>query len=494
MKRMTGYDAAFLYDEKPDEPQHTLKVSIWGPEASAAYTLARTRTFIRSRLHRLELLRWRAVRVPLDLYHPVWIEDRDLDLGHHVRRRAVPRPGGRDELCEEISDIASRPLDPKRPLWELWMLEGYEGDKVVAVLKMSHALADGAASKRLLEMLYADQPFELEDLDERAHPTDDPQLDAHPWAGEGEAPPSGWTLFKDAARDRARAVTLELPRVGRTTRAVQRALHNSPIARLYHGRRISLLNSPPTPFSGPPPSAKRAFHFATIPLGEVCEVGRALDCTVTDVVLATVAGALRRYLGHHRALPGLPILAHMPASIRTAEEAGEWGNRITARPLSLPTHIADPVERLRASSEIVREAKEDLRRRQGANVEDWLRWLPPYAAKGIGTLARTFVRMRPHFPGGITVTSVRGPERALHAPGGPVENLISVGHVKYVAGLNCTVWSYDGKLNFGLYACADAVPDLALLSDLIARSFEDLRKAAEKESTRLEPSRSRNTT
>jgi diacylglycerol O-acyltransferase len=470
MQRMTGYDAAFIYDERPEEPQHTLKVAVWGRAASAAYSLERTRSFVRRHLGELPPLRWRAVRVPFDLYHPVWIDDRDVDLAHHVRRRALPQPAGRAELCEEISEITSIPLDPARPLWELWMLEGYEGGKVVAVLKMSHALADGAASKRLLEMLYAEAP---------------PDDDAFAWAGAGEAPPSAWALLRDAARDRFRAATREIPRLGRASRRVLRTLRTTPRDRIYQGRRISALASPPTPFAGRP-SPKRSFHFATVPLDAAKDIRRDLDCTITDVVVATAAGGVRRYLQHRRALPGLPTLAHMPASIRSEAERNEWGNRITTRPFSLPTHVADPLARLRAASEIVRETKNDLRLRRGADLEDWLRWLPAYAAKGISRLARTLVRMRPEFPGGVSVTSVVGPAAELQAPGGPVENLISVGHLKYVAGLNITVWSYAGKLNFGLYACPSAVPDLGRLADMLATSFEELRKAAAREAARVD--------
>ncbi len=473
MQRMTGYDAAFIYDERPQEPQHTLKVAVWSPEASGGYSLDATRRFVRSRLPELPPLRWRALRVPFDLYHPVWVDDPALDLDFHVRRRAIPRPGGRRELCEEISEIASRPLDPRRPLWELWMLEGYEGEKVVAVLKMSHALADGVASKELLERLYAERPIDAEGAAAA-------ELPAWP----GEPLPSRWTLIRDAVRDRTRSAFYDLPRLGRVTHAVRRALRRSPIAHVYQGRRISVLSSPPTPFAGPP-GESRSFHFATVSLDEAKEIRRDLGCTVNDIVLATAAGAIRGYLRSHRALPGLPTLAHMPASIRDADDE-LWGNRITTRPLSLPTHIADPVLRLRAASEVAREAKEDLKRRRGANLEDWLRWLPPIGTKSIGRAARLFVRLRPDFPGGVTVSSVPGPREALHAPGGPVENLISVGHVKYVAGLNITVWSYAGKLNFGLYACPKTVPDLWRLAEFVNESFDELRKAATREAARIE--------
>src|SRR5437867_1351899 len=154
---MSGFDAQFIYDEQPEEPQHTLKISFLSAAASAAWSFESARRDLARRIAAIEPLQWRAVRVPLDLHHPVWVADPDLDLDWHVRRTAVRAPGGRDELCEAISQILSVPLDPDRPLWELWWLEGYEGG-VVAVLKISHALADGAASRRLLELLHTPEP------------------------------------------------------------------------------------------------------------------------------------------------------------------------------------------------------------------------------------------------------------------------------------------------------------------------------------------------
>jgi WS/DGAT/MGAT family acyltransferase len=487
MQRMTGYDAAFIYDERPDEPQHTLKVSIWSPEASAHYSLEGTRRFVAARLPQLPPLRWRVLRVPFDLYHPVCVDDPALDLTFHIRRRALSAPAGRKELCEEVSRIASCPLDPERPLWEMWMLEGYLGDRVVAVLKMSHALADGSASKELLERLYAD-PTAGGEAGERATGAEAGERATGAEAGASAHParplPSRFTLLRDALRDRIRDALVELPRLSRTTHRVRTALRRTPIARIYRGRRISLLSSPKTPFSGRP-GRGRSFYFATVPIDEAKAIRRQFDCTLNDVVLATAAGALRGYLREHKALPGLPILAHMPACIRADGEREAFGNRITTRTLSLPTHMADPVERLRAARALAGEAKEDLQRRRGANLEDWLRWLPPVASKGIGYAARLFVRMNPEFTGGVTVSSVPGPRRRLHAPGGSVENLVSVGHVKYVAGLNITVWSYAEQLNFGLYACPSSVPDVARLADHINQSFEELRKAATHEAARI---------
>jgi hypothetical protein len=153
--------------------------------------------------------------------------------------------------------------------------------------------------------------------------------------------------------------------------------------------------------------------------------------------------------------------------------------------MDFPTHIEDPVERLRAVATIAAEAKRDVAVHRGANLEDWLRWLPPSAPKLLSGLARLVVRLRPELPGGVCVSSVRGPESLLHTVGGPVENFVSVGHMKFMAGLNMTVWSYAGNLNVGLYACAEAVPDLWRFAEFAVEAFEELNEAAAQEAARI---------
>src|SRR5512139_2060566 len=127
MRRMTGFDAQFVFDERSGEPQHTLKLAFLDARASAGFGVDAARRHVAARLAHLDPLRWCTARVPFDLHHPVWREGGTPDLGWHVRRAAIPAPAGRSELCEVVSQIASAPLDPRRPLWELWLLEGYEG-------------------------------------------------------------------------------------------------------------------------------------------------------------------------------------------------------------------------------------------------------------------------------------------------------------------------------------------------------------------------------
>jgi diacylglycerol O-acyltransferase / wax synthase len=458
MQRVSGYDAAFLYDERPEEPQHTLKVAVWGREASARYSLERTRRLLAARVAELPPLRWRAVRVPLDLHHPVWVEDPELDVARHLHRLALPAPAGHRELVETISEIASCPLDPDRPLWELWMLEGYRGDRVVAVLKMCHALADGGETRELLERLYVGEP------------------EAETARLVGEPLPGRAALVRDALRDRVR----DLGRLPGLLRAAWRAWRREAPARPADVPRVSMFASPATPFAGPP-SRRRSFDFASVPLDDARAIRHAFGTTINDVVVATVAGALRAYLRERDALPGLPTLAHMPASIRAPDELGRFGNRVTSRPIALPTHLADPVARLRAAAAATRDAKQRIARMRGTCLEDWMRFGPPSLTKLVGRGMRALVRLRPDLPGGVVVSSVKGPETPLCAPGGPIETLVSVGHVKYTAGLNVTVWSYADQLNFGLFACARAVPDLDHVAVRIAEAFAELRGAAGRE-------------
>jgi WS/DGAT/MGAT family acyltransferase len=461
---MSGYDAQFVYDERPTEPQHTLKVSIYSAEASARYSFDGAKRELRGRLRDLPPLRWRAVRVPLDLHHPVWVEDPELDVERHVFRLVLRAPGGRRELCDAISRVTSRPLDPNRPLWEMWMLEGYQGGRIVSVLKMSHALADGGASRELLERLYSQRPV------------------AAPTTGSAPLPseslPSRWTLVRDALRDRLRDAVVELPRLVRASLAARRRFRAARRSGdLPDGGSLPLLRWPHTPFSGSL-SRRRAFHFTSVPLDDARKIRRARDCTINDVVLATVAGAARRYLLAHGALPDLPTLGYMPVSIRERHEVGTWGNHFTAQSVALPTQLECPLARLRAVARATARIKAEVALRRGALFEEWMGRLPPVVLKVLSYTARTLAQVHPHAPGSICVSSVRGPAERLHTLGGPVENFISVGHMKYSAGLNVTVWSYADRLNFGLYACARAVPDLWRISEQIDAAFEELLEAA----------------
>ena len=469
MRRLSGFDAQFVFDERPAEPQHTLKLAFLDARASAGFDLVAARRHVAARLARLDPLRWRVAHVPLDLHQPVWLESGAPDLHWHVRRAAIPAPGGRDELCEAVSQLASVPLDPRRPLWELWLLEGFEGDKVVLALKLSHALADGGESRILLERLF------------------EPTPETGPLPVREEV--SGAALLGAGLRDRARDLAA-LWRVAR--RAVAVAWRRARSERPAPGElpAPTRLRSPRTGLGGPL-GPRRAFHYQTVSLAAAREVSRTFGCTLNEVLIATVAGGVRRWLREEGRLPGLATIGHLPLSTRSEAERGTWGNRVVSLSFALPTQIADPVERLRDAARESARMKAELAARRGALPEDWQNALPPLFTKAYAALARLVARVRPRLSGGVVVSNVRGPEQPFALGAGRVENVVSVGHVKWVSGLNVTAWSYAGQLNLGLYACADAFPELGRVAALLGEAFEELVKAAGRERARIDAEGSR---
>src|SRR5207302_6274245 len=183
MERMTGLDAGFLYMETPTLHMHTLKIAVIDPaNVPGGYSFDLLKEVLATRLRYLLPFRRRVVEVPFGLHHPVWIEDPDFDLDYHVRRVAVPAPGGPHEFGDLISDIASHQLDRRRPLWELWVVEGLEHGYIGVVAKIHHAAADGvAAAAMLANVLGVGEP-----------------ADSDPW--KPDPIPSDWQLFVGAVK------------------------------------------------------------------------------------------------------------------------------------------------------------------------------------------------------------------------------------------------------------------------------------------------------
>jgi WS/DGAT/MGAT family acyltransferase len=457
VRRLTAIDAQFLYVEAldPSSHTHTLKVSVLGPSPHTPYSFDLAKAQLRSRIGLLPPFRWRLVQTPLAIHHPVWIEDPDFDLEWHVRRMGCPAPGGDRELCELISDIASRPLDRTHPLWELWVIEGLSGDRIATVAKVHHALADGVASAELLNQVYDHAPV-----------ADPPPPDT--WVP--EAVPARRTLAWAATRDVARLLAAGLPTIVRLSR---RARQHKRIAGLVVSEQPpKLFQAPTTPFNRPL-TPHRSFAIASFSFADVRAVRAAFGTTVNDVVLAVAAGALRRYLERHGALPAGPLVGGMPVSVRTEAEQGTWGNRIVQIYVSLPTDVADPVERLAAAHRSATAAKADLEATRGARLENWLELLPLPVLKAIG---RIFVRQvrAGRSPNNVTISNVPGPRSPLFIDGAPVEAFYSVGPLMSGTGLNITAWSYVDQLNVAILACRELVPDLWDLVDLLRDELDVL--------------------
>ncbi|HEX4539779.1 MAG TPA: wax ester/triacylglycerol synthase family O-acyltransferase [Acidimicrobiales bacterium] len=465
MERLTGIDAGFLYMETPTLHMHTLKISIVDPTTvPGGYSFARVGEVLGERLHLVPPFRRRLVEVPGGLHHPLWVEDPEFDLAHHLHRAQIAAPGGPRQLGELISDIASRQLDRRYPLWELWVVEGIEHDHIGFVAKIHHAVADGVAAAAMLANV----------LEAEADPRPVAPPSA-PWRSEAIPPPT--ERLVDGLRDLLRNLA-SLPGLLRRT--------VSGLAAVIRRRRSGAL-SPPLPFSTPRTSFNRAltpnrwFAMTSLPLDEVKAVRRAFDATVNDVVLALCAGALRRYLDDRGELPDRPLLAGVPVSAGTADQEQRLGgNKVSNLFTSLRTDIADPVERLRAIHDVTQAAKEVQDALGSELLIDWSEITPPriFAAwMRLYSRLRLADRHRP--PINLVVSNVPGPRQPLHIAGGRLLDLYSMGPILEGIGLNITVWSYVDRLGFGLVACRETMPDIWDLADHLRDALAELLKAAQ---------------
>ncbi|HEY2815288.1 MAG TPA: wax ester/triacylglycerol synthase family O-acyltransferase [Acidimicrobiales bacterium] len=461
MERLTGLDASFLYNETPTLHMHTLKYAVLDVSTvPGGYDFARFQFELERRLHLLPPFRRRLVDVPLGLHHPVWIEDPDFDLPYHVRRIAVPPPGGRAEMDAVIAEIASWSLDRRRPLWEIWMLEGLEGGRVGFLAKIHHTLADGVAAAALLSNVMASSPEEV-----------DPIPPSRPWRP--ERVPTAWRLLVDALRDFLIGLG-RLPRLlGRTLPRVRAMQRHRKTATVTPPRPI--LDTPRTPFNGAL-TPHRSFATSTLVLSDLKHVKTAFGVTMNDVVLAMVAGSLRAWLAKRDLLPDRALVAGVPVSTDDPDDIARLGgNKVSNMFTSLRTDIDDPVERLRAIHEVTGAAKE-MHNVLGADMlADWSEYTPP---KPYSWVMRQYSRLglaeHHNPPINLVVSNVPGPREPLFVAGARLEGVYSVGPILEGIGLNVTVWSYCDHLNVGVIACREHIADPHEITDGMALALDEL--------------------
>ena len=462
MERLSGLDAGFLYMETPTQHLHTMKVAVIDPSgAEGGYSFDRVREVLAAHLHRLPAFRRRVVPTPFRLNHPVWVDDPDFDITNHLHLTSAQPPGGQAELDRIVSDVAGRPLDRSRPLWELWVVEGLENGHVGFVAKIHHSVADGVKAAEMLTRVLTP--------DSRAGVPED---GGGPWTG--EPVPGRRALLAAAVRDWARDLTALPALLGRTLRGLYRVVK----------RRRSGADVPPPPFATVSAPFNRSlvpartFVSTTLSLPDVKAVRSAFGATVNDVVLAVCAGALRRWLDQHGGVPARPLIAGVPVSTRDEFKVGR-ANSVSNLFTALPVHMADPLERLSEASRMMAAAKEQHRALGPEILEDWSQVTPPAPFQA---LTRAYSRLRladRHRPPiNLIVSNVPGPTSPLYVAGARLVGIWSMGPILENIGLNITVWSYLDQLNFGLVACPDAVPDLRQLAGQLHDALEELRKAA----------------
>lgn len=439
-------------------------------EMTGGYDFKVLKKLFAERMHLLPSFRRRVVEVPFGLAQPVWVEDPEFDLDHHLRRAAVPSPGSLHELAEFVSDYASRPLERSKPLWEAALVEGLEGGRVAVVTKLHHAMMDGGAGMELLGVLFNVKP------------------------GEEEIPPSTerWNPepLPSAATLLAWAVLEQITRPVRVVQALTEAGRGVG-ASLLSGRSGSgsakgpeppkLFEAPRTSFNHAL-SPHRSVGFWRSRLADFKQVAKAFDAKVNDVVLAACTSALRGYLEDLGELPEVPLVASVPIALR-AKPDGDGGNHISMMLIPLPVHEPDPIERLRTIRLATRRGKEGHTEAGGnviQNVTDVLSVLstPGLLAGLMEAYSSSHLADRLPPMWNVVISNMPGPPVPLYCAGARVEAIYPMGPVVDGCGLNFTVLSNADDMDIGIMACRELVKDVEGLGLRFAEGLDELLNAA----------------
>ena len=466
MQRLSGMDATFIHMETPDMHMHVVGTIVLDPSTMpGGYSFDTIKRTIQERIHLIPPFRRKLAMVPFNLANPVWVEDADFDLDAHIHRIAVPAPHTMRELAEIVNDVASRPLDRARPMWEMWVVEGLEDGHIALVSKLHHSAIDGVTGADLMVHLFDLEP-EGADIEPPGEWKPDPK-------------PSDFELVGHALRS---SLTQPVGLVKMLVKAGQGLLGAVQIARnSEEGKPGPTLpfTAPQTPFNGAI-TGHRAVAFGRCSLDDMKLIKNTYGTTVNDVVLAACTMSLRKWLIDHDALPDRPLVGSVPVSVHadTPEDAGT--NRVSAMMVSLPVHLDDPVEQLLLIREDTKNAKE-VHKAIGADTLTGLaEFAPPRLLNRASKLYSQLNLADRHRPvHNLVISNVPGPPIPLYCAGGRVLATYPMGPILEGAGLNLTVLSNMGNVDFGAIACKEMVPDLWDIATGFGDAVQVLKKAAE---------------
>jgi len=461
--RLSALDHSFLFLERPHAPMHVGSIAIheMGPlrGREGGVDIDLLRRGIAGVLHRIPRYRQRLAWVPIE-GTPVWVDDEGFNLDYHVRHTSLPRPGDTNQLRQLAARVMAQRLDRARPLWEMWVVEGLDGgDRFALLSKVHHCMIDGVSGVDLMNVLMS--------------PSQDAEI-FEPAPFVPRPAPSPFELLRDEILRRAR-----LPfEAVRDVRLLLREAEDARRELSVRARAIretlggALTRATPTPLNERV-SPHRRFDWLVLPVDELKAVRRALGGSLNDVVLATVAGALRRFFEHRRfPVEGLDFRVMAPVSVRAENERGRLGNRVSAWIVPLPLAEPDPAVRLRtiaARTEELKQARQAVAAQVLTQAADWT----PATLLALG--ARNITRQLPFH---LVVTNVPGPQVPLYLFGSRMLESYPVVPLLDGLGLGIALFSYDGRLCWGFNADWDLVPDLDHFVACVSEAFDELRRVA----------------
>lgn len=455
--RLTALDNSFLVLEDADRhtPMHVASVALFeaGPlrRPDGGIDFERIVGHIAARLHRIPRYRQRLAYIPIEA-RPVWVDDERFNLLYHVRHTALPKPGAIRQLKRMAARVMEQRLDRGKPLWETWIVEGVEGDLLAMISKVHHCMIDGVSGSDLLTVLLDPTP-------------ETPDEEPVKWVP--RPVPDGATLLRDELLER-----VQVP-----VRAVSRFLED-PVAFLGEVRdnlrairdtaRGAMEPASDTPFNQPV-GPHRRFDWTQVAIADIRRIRERLGGSLNDVVLATVAGAVRRFLQQRSIdVDDLRFKVFCPVSTRSEDERGKLGNRVAGWVVPLPIAERDPEKRY---AEIVATTSQLKQSGQARGSELFMEVAEWTGSTVLAVGARLAARAHPV---NMVVTNVPGPRHPLYLLGARMVEAYPMVPLGLNMTLGIALFSNVDRLFWGFNADWDLIPDLHDFVTAVETSFAEL--------------------
>ena len=477
MNHLSGMDASFLHLETPETPMHVGGMHVL--ELPADYTgdfYEDFRQHIIDRLHISEIFTRKLALMPFEMSNPVWVEDDDVDIDYHIRRVTLPRPGTFRQLEQYVARLHSSLLDRSRPLWEFFVIDGFEkGDdgspgRVALYTKVHHAGIDGQAG-----VAFATAIMDTTPEPRKVRAPREQRRNHRYQLGMAEL---ATAAIGNALQQYVKLVKT-LPDMARALQSVALPTPDAEGKRDWTVAKDFKLFGPKTMFNVSITN-QRAYAGRSIPLAETKQIGKRLGFSLNDVVLTICGGALRRYLTEYNALPTKSLTAAVPVSLRDAGNT-DANNQVSMTMMTLATDVKDPIERLKTINASSAAAKTMMGNFKAAIPTDFPSFGAPWLVSGLASMfGRSGLANSMPPVANVAVSNVPGAQMTLYVCGARMLSYFPVSIPTHGVALNITVQSYNGSLDYGLIACRRAVPDIADLADFVVDEHRRLLEAAMK--------------
>ncbi|MCS5636093.1 MAG: wax ester/triacylglycerol synthase family O-acyltransferase [Myxococcota bacterium] len=457
--RLSALDNSFLLMETPNCHMHVSSTLIYEAEElrreDGGIDFDRIKKATESYLHLIPRYRQKLHFIPLE-NHAVWVDDRHFSLDYHVRHTALPKPGTEDQLKKLSARIMAQPLDRSRPLWETWIVEGLDQDRFAVITKIHHCMIDGSSGVDIANIMMSTDP--------------DPAIPEAPNFVPRPAPSNSDLLREEVWRRTSLPLRILRGINSFVEESEDLAMEVTARAKILWQTLGQGLSASETPMNGPP-SPHRKFDWYEMPLADIKAIRKGLGCSLNDVVLTIVTGAVRDFLKMRGVRPeDLEFKISAPVSVRREEEKGKLGNRVSSWIISLPIDEDDPkrqLDRLHATTQELKKTNQAL----GVEMIMKLAEVTPSSLLSLGAQSVSG-------PINSIVTNVPGPQIPLYLQGAKLLSLFPQVPLLGEMGLGIALMSYDGKICWGFNANPDVIPDLAAFVSLIRSTVDRVADSA----------------